>query len=563
MWRPSQDILRAAARWMLVLGPAAGSLLVFAYVYWGAYEYWDAHPGRGRWPTCWPAGRTRLVLLMFAVPIWAACMAVVTTVWGIVLAATRTARERAQASGYTLLRAPFGADGNVELAPLAMDVDSGDEYDDDGNGEADGYGRGHRQSAADAADYNYRNRALPPPPATRRWACRPRVWHFALAFYLAVVAFGIYLYETYEQPDDIKYRSLLQRALKNPRGSGYHTGEKYFIAANFYNNERVLPYWTREMSKVITYLGTDNVYVSIYESYSRDKTPEMLEEFSQTLRNMNVKHTLVIRDQSIKKPSPMYTNNARIVFLSSVRNKAMEPLYKMGGFDRVLFSNDVYVEAESVIALLKARNGDWDQVCALDFNVWGLYDAWVIRDRLGGLVSSRWPYLIEEVGARAVEHGQPAPVFSCWNGITALRAEPFYSPEMRRNHSSKLSKEELKPPLPPTHPQYEPWAHIPPLEAPALRFRPSAGKECFSSECFLISYDFRRQFLLDKIYVVPNVLVAYDWDIYVWFKWITRHWLVKWWIEQVEHGDGYQRTRVTMGPKERVYLWDGGSCFSF
>ncbi|EJD36954.1 hypothetical protein AURDEDRAFT_174025, partial [Auricularia subglabra TFB-10046 SS5] len=34
------------------------------------------------------------------------------------------------------------------------------------------------------------------------------------------------------------------------------TGEKYFIAANFYNNERVLPYWTREMSKVITYTIT-------------------------------------------------------------------------------------------------------------------------------------------------------------------------------------------------------------------------------------------------------------------------------------------------------------------
>lgn len=561
MWRPSQDTLRRAARWLMVLGPAVGSLLVLAYVYWGAYEYWDAHPGRGRWPTCWPTGRTRLVLLMFAVPIWAACMAGVTLVWGIVLAVTRSARERARARGYT----PLGADGIVELAPLAMDVDSGDEDDDGDDGR---FGHGHRRSMgaaeADPADYHYRNRPLPPPPPpARRWRCAPRVWHFVLAFYLALVAFGIYLYETYEQPDDIKYRSLLQKALKNPRPSGYHTGEKIFIAANFYNNERILPYWTREMGKVITYLGTDNVYVSIYESYSRDRTPEMLEEFSKTLRSMNVRHTLILRDESIKKPSPMRTNNARIVFLSALRNKAMEPLYKMASFDRVLFSNDVYVEAESVIALLKARNGDWDQVCGLDFNVWGLYDAWVIRDRLGGLVSSTWPYLIEEVGARAIEHGQPAPVFSCWNGITALRADPFYTPEQRRNRTSKLSHEELKPALPKSHPMYEPWAHIPPHEAPPLRFRPSAPNECFSSECFLVSYDFRRQFLLDKIYVVPTVLVAYEWDLYVWFRWITRHWLVKWWIEQVEHGDGYQRTRVTMGPKERVYIWDGGSCFPF
>lgn len=45
-------------------------------------------------------------------------------------------------------------------------------------------------------------------------------------------------------------------------------------------------------------------------------------------------------------------------------------------------------------------------------------------------------------------------------------------------------------------------------------------------------------------------------------RWITRHWMVKWWIERVERGDGYQRTRVTMGPKENVYVWDGGHCFS-
>ncbi|KAF7333809.1 Glycosyltransferase family 69 protein [Mycena venus] len=34
---------------------------------------------------------------------------------------------------------------------------------------------------------------------------------------------------------------------------GYGKGEKFFIAAMFYNNEAVLPYWTREITKPRTY----------------------------------------------------------------------------------------------------------------------------------------------------------------------------------------------------------------------------------------------------------------------------------------------------------------------
>lgn len=120
----------------------------------------------------------------------------------------------------------------------------------------------------------------------------------------------------------------------------------------------------------------------------------------------------------------------------------------------------------------------------------------------------------------AIERGDPAPVFSCWNGIVGLRADPFYTAEQRANMTqSRLSDKPLNPPLPPSHPAFEPFAHIPPSLAPPLRFRTSVdGKECFSSECFLIPYDLRRQFLLDKIYVVPTVLVAYEWDYYVWFR---------------------------------------------
>ena len=54
--------------------------------------------------------------------------------------------------------------------------------------------------------------------------------------------------------------------------------EKIYIAAAFYNNEAVLPYWSQSMLSAIRYLGPENVFVSIVESYSQDKTPELLRQ---------------------------------------------------------------------------------------------------------------------------------------------------------------------------------------------------------------------------------------------------------------------------------------------
>lgn len=67
----------------------------------------------------------------------------------------------------------------------------------------------------------------------------------------------------------------------------------------------------------------------------------------------------------------METNNARIQFLSDTRNRALEPLVQFGGYDRVVFSNDVFFEAESVVELLETKGGDYDMACGLDLSVWG------------------------------------------------------------------------------------------------------------------------------------------------------------------------------------------------
>lgn len=196
-------------------------------------------------------------------------------------------------------------------------------------------------------------------------------------------------------------------------------------------------------------------------------------------------------------------------------------------------------------------------IFAQDFH--RLYDAWVIRDRFGRLVSSLWPYLLDDIGKQAIIRDEPAPVFSCWNGIAIFRADPLLPPHLRT--SNLLSKTPLSSPLLATHPAYNVSAEpVAPADAPALSFRMSSRGECFSSECFLLSYDFRRQFGLEKIYVNPRVIVAYDWSLYIWYKYVLRHWAVKWWIENVERGRGMESAKMIVGSPSAVYTWDGGEC---
>ncbi|KAJ7135285.1 cryptococcal mannosyltransferase 1-domain-containing protein [Mycena crocata] len=333
----------------------------------------------------------------------------------------------------------------------------------------------------------------------------------------------------------------------------------------FYNNAAVLPYWTREVTKLIHYLGPDNVFISILESYSTDATPALLRQFSRTLNTLEVPQRILIQDTAIRRPKSMDTAPPRIEYLAALRNRVLEPLVDGGGYDRVLFSNDVFVEAESIVELLNTRDGDYDMACGLDFQQWGLYDIWTIRDRLGQIPSTVWPYFFDDSGLRAVMSDEPAPVFTCWNGIVSIRAAPFLSPGLRPiNTSYALSISPLEHPLPATHPAFvlTQSQNLTPATTPALRFRASALAlgECFSSESFNLPYDLRRQFALQKIYVNPRVLTAYVWRYYLWFKYVTRHWVVKWFIERVENGSGMHLARFVLGEPEGIWLWDGGEC---
>jgi alpha-1,3-mannosyltransferase len=140
--------------------------------------------------------------------------------------------------------------------------------------------------------------------------------------------------------------------------------------------------------RVIERLGSDNVYVSIYESDSTDATGHYLEEFKQLLTHRDIDHSIVNGGKS--DPSAAH----RIQHLANVRNHALEPLTRLKQqFDKIIFMNDVLFCADDVLALIAyAQLHGSDLTCGLDFDNQGgigFYDTWVARDIDGRFFNKR------------------------------------------------------------------------------------------------------------------------------------------------------------------------------
>ena len=119
--------------------------------------------------------------------------------------------------------------------------------------------------------------------------------------------------------------------------------------------------------------------MSVMESYSTDASPEILRGWERQLDSMGVPNRILVEDTAVTRPHPMGQDNGRITFLAESRNRLLEPLVQMGGFDKIIFLNDVFVHAEAVVELLNTRDGDYDVACGMDFAHWGLYDAWYAK----------------------------------------------------------------------------------------------------------------------------------------------------------------------------------------
>lgn len=201
---------------------------------------------------------------------------------------------------------------------------------------------------------------------------------------------------------------------------------KVFIVSNLYNNEYILPTYTSSLNNFIHTLGTENVFVSIYESYSTDCTKSMLAQLDRDLHQINVSRRILLDDRATRK-GKLSAVSDRVDFLANVRNTAMQPLVKASvQFTHVLWINGIVFTTQDALNLLRTNNGHYDQACAMDFIGNGFYDTWLTRDTHGDTLKRQWPYLKSGKDVDAMRHGKPFEVNSCWNGISAFDAKWFY-----------------------------------------------------------------------------------------------------------------------------------------
>lgn len=105
-------------------------------------------------------------------------------------------------------------------------------------------------------------------------------------------------------------------------------------------------------------------------------------------------------------------------------------------------------KTEDITELIETRGGNYAAACALDFsNPPQYYDTFALRDTMGSkTVTHTWPYFLAADSRKAAISNSPVPVKSCWNGIVAFQAEPFYQqPPLRfRGIPDSLARHHLE-----------------------------------------------------------------------------------------------------------------------
>ncbi|KAL8682596.1 MAG: hypothetical protein Q9186_001369 [Xanthomendoza sp. 1 TL-2023] len=276
--------------------------------------------------------------------------------------------------------------------------------------------------------------------------------------------------------------------------------EKIFIASIHWNNEAILrSHWNQAVLRLAEHLGPKNVYISILESGSWDDSKAALRLLDNDLGKLGVERTIILdgtthADEIAATPESngwIDTSRGkkelrRIPYLSRLRNRSLVPLAEMADkgikFDKILFLNDVVFDTPDVVTLLGTRDGNYAAACSLDFSKPPYYyDTFALRDSNGNeAVTSTYPYFRSSASRNALISGQPVPVQSCWNGIVAFDAAPFY-------------------------------------HTPALRFRgipdSLARYHLEASECCLVHAD--NPLTLEKgVWLNPNVRVGYNAEAY-------------------------------------------------
>lgn len=312
----------------------------------------------------------------------------------------------------------------------------------------------------------------------------------------------------------ISHYEDLPRAVQN---------QKIYVTAQFWTSEWILAvHWIDAFLRLVHTLGPENIYVSILSSSSLDNTDGAVRYLESQLAELGVERTVILdpttHESAISagpedasgnpRPgwvtthdtdSPIAKELRRIPYLSDIRNKGLEPLLRMHRktgrtFDRILHLNDVVFEPKDILSLLATNAGNFDVACGLDYSRPPvLYDTFAVRDMsFRGPVMSTFPFFNTPSSRDAMLAGLPTPVTSCWNGIIAVDAAPYYDQPMP-GHPHRVQK--------------------------GLRFRgvpdSLAAYYLEASECCLIHADLLASGQAHRgIYINPAVRTGYEPEAY-------------------------------------------------
>ncbi|GAA5876318.1 hypothetical protein JCM16303_007098 [Sporobolomyces ruberrimus] len=328
--------------------------------------------------------------------------------------------------------------------------------------------------------------------------------------------------------DDFSSPSLDGNSTLSARYSSLPHSGPYLLALNLYNSEDVLPTLSKTILTVSDFLGRKNVHVSIFENGSRDNTTIALAHLASALTTLGVEHTITSDPRSTD-----WKRVDRIEQLAVYRNVALKPVSQgLQGrdFEDVLFVNDVFVGPMDALELLwQRKEQDADAVCAMDWRETKgflsrigkssikMYDNWVARTTNGNMLRSRLDVfsearsgLDELFGAEddrpskeRFVRGLPIPVYSCWNGMIALSAEPF-----RTTGVNPRTVQRNGPAIEPEQTMLKPVR-----EPPQFRSALKSQGECAASECKTLAKDFWSRGY-NRWLMIPTVRATYTQAVY-------------------------------------------------
>jgi hypothetical protein len=141
----------------------------------------------------------------------------------------------------------------------------------------------------------------------------------------------------------------------------FKRGERVYISSIHWNNEAILrSHWNKAVVALAKTLGSENVFVTVFESGSWDNSKAVLKDLEATLAANDIRSNItlseVTHEDEISIPEHQKTSGwvdtsrgqrelRRIPYLSRLRNWTLQPLLELTQrgekFDKVLFLNDV------------------------------------------------------------------------------------------------------------------------------------------------------------------------------------------------------------------------------